>query len=63
MEESQEIPDKPKRGRPRKAVEETALAIPEDDPPFQPVKKRTRKNQTRNQPFKVMLLLLLKRVK
>ena len=41
MEESQEIPEKSKRGRPRK--EETAIAEPEDDPPFQPVKKRTRK--------------------
>ena len=39
MKESEEILDKPKRGRPRK--EETAIA--EDDQPFQPVKKRTRK--------------------
>ncbi len=45
MEEIQENPDKPKRGRPRKAVEETVLAIPEPpEPPVEPVEiKRTRK--------------------
>ncbi len=47
MEETQEIPEKPKRGRPRKVVEETALAVSEpdvpDDPPFQPVKRRRKK--------------------
>ena len=51
MEETQEIQEKPKRGRPRKVVEETALAVPEpdelDDPPFQPDKRR-RKNRSRN---------------
>ena len=43
MDDIEEIPDKPKRGRPRK-VEETALALPEpDDPPFQPIKRRRKK--------------------
>ena len=45
MEETQEIPEKPKRGRPRRAVEETALAIPDPpEPPVEPVRiKRARK--------------------
>ena len=49
----EEIQEKPKRGRPRKVVEETALAIPEPEPP-EPVKiKRTRKKPPKPR-FKVM---------
>ena len=42
MEEA--VQEKPKRGRPKKVVEETALALPDDEPPPEPPKlKRARK--------------------
>ena len=62
MEETQEISEKPKRGRPRKVVEETALAIPDPEPAVEQVKiKRARKNLTPKLQFKAMSLLLPKR--